>query len=693
MKSSKLMRRRGRGSWIDSLEARQLLASQGFGSDTPSFPGQEYQIGGRWTQTATNANTGSNGTPITLTWGFVNDGLNIPGFNGEPAAPSVLKAKLNTIYGSQAVWQPIFQSVFDRWSVLTGITYVYQNSDDGASFGSAAGALGVRADVRIGSHPIDGGSNVLAYNFFPNGADMVIDSDDLTIGVGYMSNTSNSSVRLRNVLAHEHGHGLGLNHVDPVTQSKLMEPFVSTLFDGPQFDDILAIQRSYGDPLEKLGGNNTVGTATNVGAVAVGSSNLATNVSINSSADNDWFRFSVADPRTATITLAPQGVTYNQGPQNGATSPFSPQLESNLGFELRAADGTTILSTLNSTAAGVNEVLSNFTLGADTYYIRVFGASNNTQMYNLLISNVAASAAPDLNAISDTGSSSVDNLTRLNNSSPASVLSITLTNVTAGATVQLLYNNTVIGSAVATGSSVVVVTDGLTTLPDGNVTLSGRQIIGANTVNGGFITVAIDTVAPTASTPTYDREITQDITLTFSEAIPTLAASGFSVINNTTGLPRSVDMVVTSGNTATAQFNAVLVNGNYTFSVNNSLTDTAGNAVTNNPTVNFRVLGGDADDNNIVDFQDLLVLAQNYGQPNRTYSQGNYDYTSTVGFNDLLIVAQNFGLSLIQARPISNAASVVAAESRPARATATVRASAPPVRRRATAAVFSDSQV
>jgi len=118
----------------------------------------------------------------------------------------------------------------------------------------ASGVLGVRGDVRISGHFIDGNSGVLAYNFFPNFGDMVIDTGDNTY-----NNTASNSLILRNILAHEHGHGLGISHVCPVNQTKLMEPFLTTAFDGPQPDDILAGNRGYGDDNEH---NDTPGTAT-----------------------------------------------------------------------------------------------------------------------------------------------------------------------------------------------------------------------------------------------------------------------------------------------------------------------------------------------------------------------------------------------------------------------------------------------
>lgn len=62
----------------------------------------------------------------------------------------------------------------------------------------------------------------------------------------------------------------------------------------------------------------------------------------------------------------------------------------------------------------------------------------------------------------------------------------------------------------------------------------------------------------------------------------------------------------------------------------------------------FHVLAGDANRDKLVNFDDLLIVAQNYGTSGNTFSQGNFDYSvdGIVNFDDLLIVAQQYGTSL-----------------------------------------------
>ena len=257
------------------------------------FSDNRYQASTRWSATATNGGGLVQGDPTVITWSLVPDGtiINaaIPG-QGEVTGPSNLFAWLNTLYpGGQAEWLPLFEDIFDRWAELSGITYVFEPNDDGGSMpipnvsSGAPGLVGVRGDVRISAHRIDangsGGLNVLAYNYFPNTGDMVLDSED-----SFFNNQAGNSLGFRNVLAHEHGHGLGFSHVCPVEQTKLMEPIASLAFDGPQHDDILAINRNYGDPLEH---NDTTGTATDLGALSAGTTMIDT-VSMDGTSDQDF---------------------------------------------------------------------------------------------------------------------------------------------------------------------------------------------------------------------------------------------------------------------------------------------------------------------------------------------------------------------------------------------------------------------
>src|ERR1035437_7950454 len=55
---------------------------------------------------------------------------------------------------------------------------------------------------------------------------------------------------------------------------------------------------------------------------------------------------------------------------------------------------------------------------------------------------------------------------------------------------------------------------------------------------------------------------------------------------------------------------------------------------------------GDANDNGIVNFDDFLILSQNFGQAGG-WSQANFLDDPTVDFNDFLVLSQHFGESIL----------------------------------------------
>ncbi len=336
--------------------------------------GPDYVLANRWSATATDGGGLGQGDPTTLTWSIVPDGTWIPSGVGEPSSASTVRAFFAGIYGSEAVWIAVLQQVFDRWSELTGITYVYEPNDDGATFPDTAGALGWRGDIRIAGHPIDGNYGILAYNWYPNTGDMVIDVPD-----SFYANTSGNSLRLRNVVAHEHGHGLGLKHVCPVSSTKLMEPYLATSFDGPQHDDILATNRFYGDRFEH---DDTPATAADLGAV---SDLTVDTLSIDDNADTDVLGFSVAADSTLDAVVTPVGMTYLSGPQNsdGSCSPGTPYDSlriHDLALRVLDTDGVTELAAADLGGLGEAEQLVGIELpsGAGEYFVEITGDSTNS---------------------------------------------------------------------------------------------------------------------------------------------------------------------------------------------------------------------------------------------------------------------------------------------------------------------------
>lgn len=342
--------------------------------------GTRFQQTDRWSSTATNGGPLFQGDPTTLTYSFVPDGTTIPDI-GIGGGPSELEAFLNGIYGDTATWKAIYAQMFARWSQLSGITFVLESNDDGVELHNNPGVLGVRGDLRMAGRPINGPGGVLAYNAFPDDGDMVIDTSDT-----FYNDTSDDSLRLRNVLAHEHGHGMGQLHVCPANQTKLMEPFATTAFDGPQHDDIQNAQRHYGDNRED---NDSIGTATSLGILPDAVTTVA-DVGADDAADVDFYAFTLSQDTTdLIITLRPIGLTYVQGPQNeggscSAGSSYNSIAVNDLGIEVIGTDGSTVIATVNAQPAGNDESIQLILEGAGTYYVRVFaGPVAQVQLYEL----------------------------------------------------------------------------------------------------------------------------------------------------------------------------------------------------------------------------------------------------------------------------------------------------------------------
>lgn len=391
---------------------RTLAISEG---DELREPARVFQGDGRWTFTATDGNTGSEGTPVTLTWSFVPDGTIIDNDEGQ-TLPNNLIATLNTTYGTspspndytQAPWFGIFESAFAGWAAITGNIYVYEPNDDGSSFpvsGSSngqSGSLGVRGDIRIAGVRIDGNSGTLAFNYFPNGGDMVIDTDDSS----NFTNDPGTIALFENTISHEHGHGLGLSHVCPVNETKLMEPFVSDLFEGPQLDEVLTAHDIYGDSLERQGSNknnNTIATARDLGSLNTGFN--ANDISISDTGDVDIYRFEINATRQLNVSVTPTAAAaYLEGEQNinGCTAgtAFDPEPRQDLIIRVLASDGVTVLGTSNTAAIGQAETLNNIQLlqTGQSYYVEISGGgensgdANNAQLYSLNIELVDPSA-------------------------------------------------------------------------------------------------------------------------------------------------------------------------------------------------------------------------------------------------------------------------------------------------------------
>jgi len=372
--------------------------------------GSQFFLASRW--------SGAQGSPRTITWSLAPDGLSIPGDIGEPTAPNNLFASLDADFaaqGGRATWIARITACFARWSQLSGITFTRITSggndwDDGAAWGSNGSAS--RGDIRISAHAIDGGSGTLAYAGYPSDGDIVMDSAE------NWGSSTNLNRFLRNTVMHEMGHALGIAHVCASGVGFLMEPLLSTSFDGPQHDDLRAVERHYGDPFES---DDNSGGANDLGPIAVpgshtnactmpagisGSNPANTSVcSIDADAEQDWWKFTLASPAAVTVTITPMGFTYENNQQNvNGTCPSGATTNSlaaaDLNLQVVASNGSTVLSTAAAAAAGLPETATNVSCPAGVVFLRVYegGVTSSPQLYRINITTVSSCAGtPDCN--------------------------------------------------------------------------------------------------------------------------------------------------------------------------------------------------------------------------------------------------------------------------------------------------------
>jgi type VI secretion system secreted protein Hcp len=189
-----------------------------------------------------------------------------------------------------------------------------------------------------------------------------------------------------------------------------------------------------------------------------------------------------------------------------------------------------------------------------------------------------------------------------------------------------------------------------------NVRVSSYQVTGAASapLEEFTFTFDADTVPPAVTSAAYSFNTLQALDATFSEDVSeTLGADDLLVQNLTTGatIPASAmafkwDAATLSGHWTFPGFKQGLPDGNYRATISSAgVFDHWGNRLAADVPVDFFVLAGDANHDRKVDFQDLVVLAQNYGRGGGL-AQGNFNYDAHVDFADLVILAQQYGAAL-----------------------------------------------
>jgi CSLREA domain-containing protein len=182
----------------------------------------------------------------------------------------------------------------------------------------------------------------------------------------------------------------------------------------------------------------------------------------------------------------------------------------------------------------------------------------------------------------------------------------------------------------------------------------GLARIVRGTVDIGAVEAAVTTAAPvSASGGAFNYQTLQSLAFSFSSDVQSSLTNTDLIVKNLTTdqtIPASsIPLVNYVSNAATFLFTSILPDGNYRATLPaGSIYTAQGGTLTADYAFDFFVLAGDANRDRKVDFNDLVVLAQNYNLGGKTFSQGNFDYSpdGKVDFADLVILAQHYNATL-----------------------------------------------
>jgi hypothetical protein len=300
-------------------------------------------------------------------------------------------------------------------------------------------------------------------------------------------------------------------------------------------------------------------------------------------------------------------------------------------------------------------------LGGSTAFVGFTGATGGSaatqDITNWTFSSgaapLAAPSQPDMADASDSGASNSDNITSDNTPTLSGI-------APPGSSVTILVDGQAKGAG-TTGA------DGIYTITTASLSDGARVITAINGASptSTALNVTIDTMPPSLQSANFNFDVpAQNLQFDFSEDITaSVQVSDLALFNNTTMspiAPGTMSVQLDGGNQrATWSFpgytNGYLPDGNYAATIAAAnVSDLAGNSPTAPLGTSFFFLSADANRDHGVDTVDFNILAANFSQTGRTFSQGNFDYDSagsvdTIDFN---LLAANFGKALAPASPM-----------------------------------------
>ncbi len=223
--------------------------------------------------------------------------------------------------------------------------------------------------------------------------------------------------------------------------------------------------------------------------------------------------------------------------------------------------------------------------------------------------------------------------------------------ITVGSTLRLFSAGTidlVPGGSIAVGSTSAAAASTLRIFAGG--TLFGSGLVKGALVNEGQLnpgnstgTLSVTGTLLTAGTMNFEINTPTDF--------DKIALGGAATLGGTLALMPAPGLNLLAGQRLDV-LTAGAVSGQFSTVTGNRIDATHWLALLKSPTKLSLALAvsGDATLDGIVNFDDLLILAQNYGQsgPNFDWKRGNFDGNTSVNFDDLLALAQHYGQSALQ---------------------------------------------
>ena len=306
-------------------------------------------------------------------------------------------------------------------------------------------------------------------------------------------------------------------------------------------------------------------------------------------------------PTNSSFTLTANSVADSNGTINAVR--FYRETNNIPGLQILVGtvgdiQGDLLLGSDTSSAGGYTFNVSTTGLanGAYTYYAQATDNQNlvsvNVQTTHTVGAPVqsATPGTPDLVAATDTGSSNSDNITNRDNSAVAKNLQFSVSGTVAGATVSLFSGGVFVGSAIASGATTTVTTNGTTDLADGVRSITARQTESGKTesADSAALSVTIDTAAPTVDVTDVSEPRTTPVAsvgVVFSQAVTGFDFNDLTLTRNGVNVPLTASNNPTSGDGGVTWTIPNLTtptnpSGTYVLTVLAAgITDVAGNAV------------------------------------------------------------------------------------------------------------------